>query len=204
MIKALLFDLDGVLIEAVVLHYAAFTKALRGVAGVHIGEFEHTALLDGLSTRQKLAALVERGTLQANLVDKVYEVKQGLTVKYAHALIKPDPVKIDMVNYYAERYSLVCVSNCIRDSVNLLLSLAGLYEQFPISVSNEDVAHPKPAPDPYWRACSLLGLSAEECVAIEDNANGIASARAAGVPVIATQYDELNLQFMKEKINELL
>ena len=200
MIRVIGWDLDGVLVKAVGLHYRSFTTAVRLISGVEISEEEHDDIYNGLPTRRKLQFLIEEGKITQAQAQEIYLLKQSLTEKYAPEEIKPDPKKIAMVNHFGQRYTMACVSNCIRSSCEMLLRLAGLRHQMAVVVSNEDVDNSKPSPDPYYKMMSRLGVLPSECIAVEDNRNGILAAKAAGLAVLETEYDELTTQGVRQFI----
>ncbi|MGC3989957.1 MAG: HAD family hydrolase [Chthoniobacteraceae bacterium] len=78
-----------------------------------------------------------------------------------------------------EGYKIACCSNSIRESVEMMLRGSGIIDLFDVLVSNEDVSHPKPNPEMYLKACSILGVDPKETVMVEDAGHGIEAARAA-------------------------
>ena len=91
----------------------------------------------------------------------------------------------EAVERLAERWPLAVASSSNRPLIDLVLELAGLAACFRVTVSSEEVARGKPAPDVYLDAARRLGVDAQDCAAIEDSTNGILSAAAAGMRVIA-------------------
>ena len=85
----------------------------------------------------------------------------------------------------AAAYPLAIASSANRELIDLVLELAGLAERFAATVSSEEVARGKPAPDVYLEAAARLGVDAGRCAAVEDSANGLRSAHAAGMAVVA-------------------
>ena len=202
-VKAIFFDLDGVLVDAVDLHRQAFSQAVQEVAGVEITKEEHNFQFDGLPTRVKLEQLARSGRVPWDLLHVVNRRKQELTQVLAQGIIRPDPVKLEMVCALKERYPLAVVSNCIADTVKILLGLARLYEYFGFTVSNEDVKLSKPSPDPYLFALKKVKLPCMDTLAIEDNPRGVRAALSAGVPVLRVEYPDLNLSWLNERILKL-
>jgi len=90
----------------------------------------------------------------------------------------------EAVQRLAHRWPLGLASSSNRDLIDLVLETASLTTCFRVTVSSEEVAHGKPAPDVYLEAARLLGVAPDRCAAIEDSHNGIASAAAAGMRVI--------------------
>jgi HAD superfamily hydrolase (TIGR01509 family) len=86
---------------------------------------------------------------------------------------------------FAARWPLAVASSANRPVIDLVLELAGLTDRFKATVSSEEVPHGKPAPDVYLEAAQRLGAAPPRCAAVEDSSNGLRSAAAAGMTVIA-------------------
>jgi HAD superfamily hydrolase (TIGR01509 family) len=95
------------------------------------------------------------------------------------------PGAAEAVHALAARWPLGLASSSNRELIDLVLELAGFADAFRVTVSSEEVARGKPAPDVYLETARRLGVAAESCVAIEDSSNGLRSAAAAGMAVIA-------------------
>jgi HAD superfamily hydrolase (TIGR01509 family) len=112
------------------------------------------------------------------------EVVRRMQARYAADLPLFDGA-IDAVRRLAGSFRLGLASSSNRPIIDAVLARAGLAELFEATVSSEEVARGKPAPDVYLEAAGRLGVAPERCAAIEDSANGIRSAHAAGMRVIA-------------------
>ena len=198
-IRAILFDLDGVLVDFADYHFEALNDALRQ-HGFPVVKTEERERYEGLSTRQKLTMMVEQKRVKAGSEEAVYAAKQLCTMRLAESRVTPERSKILMCRLLRSTLTLGCVSNCVRASVDVLLKAAGLLEFMAVTVSNEDVTHPKPSPDPYLLAASLLGLSPSHCLAVEDHERGVQSATAAGCRVVQMQYEHVNLIGVKRAL----
>src|SRR5207302_748265 len=95
------------------------------------------------------------------------------------------PGAVEAVRRLHEMWRLGLASSSNREIINLVLDLAGLSSAFTATVSSEEVARGKPAPDVYLEAAGRLGVEAPRCVAVEDSSNGLRSAAAAEMAVIA-------------------
>ncbi len=183
-IKAIFFDMDGVLIDARQLHYEAFNAALAPF-GLQISHDAHLANFDGLSTRQKLRILSDTRGMPLGLHELVNELKQKHT--RAKISVHCRPVfhhRYMLSRLQREGYRLALCSNSVRTSVQQMMRSAGIEEFFEFLLSNEDVERPKPAPDMYHEAVRRMGLEADECLAVEDNASGVAAAESASIHVL--------------------
>ena len=186
-IKAVLFDMDGVLVEAKEWHYEALNRALD-LFGMAISRVDHETTFDGLPTSRKLEMLsIERG-LPRELHSFLNEMKQRYTTEMVHTLCKPRFAQeraLSMLKAMGYRMS-VC-SNSIRSTVQLMMDKANLSPYLDLMVSNEDVSRPKPDPEMYCKAMAHFGLSPDECLIVEDNDNGIKAAKASGAHLLVVQ-----------------
>lgn len=183
-IEAILFDMDGVLIDARDLHYEAFNSALSPF-GLDISHDAHLASFDGLSTRQKLAILSTTRGLPAGLHSLIHKLKQKETIAKIPFYCRP----VFQHRYMLSRlqqdgYRLALCSNSVRQTVDEMLQSANLTSFFEFTLCNEDVKMPKPHPDIYLEAARRLRVAPERCLVIEDNVNGVESAAAAAMHVI--------------------
>ena len=179
-IKAILFDLDGVLVDATDWHYEALNRAL-GLFGYTIARYEHLTTYNGLPTRKKLEMLsVEKG-FPRGLHTLVNRIKQKYTREEILRSCTPVFEKEFMVHQLRrEGYKLAVCSNSVRESVELMLRASGLWELFDCVLSNEDVRQPKPDPEIYLAACARLGIEPREAVVVEDAPHGLEAGRRSG------------------------
>jgi HAD superfamily hydrolase (TIGR01509 family) len=179
-IKAVLFDLDGVLVDATEWHYEALNRAL-GLFGYHIARYEHLTTYNGLPTRKKLEMLSVEKALPKGLHTAINHIKQKYTREEILRQCVPVFEKEFMIRQLKrDGYLLACCSNSVRQSLELMLRASGILEQFDHLVSNEDVHKPKPDPEMYLAACAKLGVAPQECVIVEDQEHGAEAARRAG------------------------
>ncbi|MCX7644521.1 MAG: HAD family phosphatase [Rhodobacteraceae bacterium] len=179
-IEAVVFDMDGVLIDAKEWHYEALNRAL-GYFGYTISRADHLTTYDGLPTRRKLEMLSEERGLPRGLHGFLSELKQQYTVDQVYLKCRPMFVhEYTLSNLKARGYKLGLGSNSIRSTVELMMRKSNLIGYLDTMVSNEDVKRPKPHPDIYLKAAEQLGVAPERCLVVEDNQNGIRAAEAAG------------------------
>lgn len=186
-IKAVVFDMDGVLIDAREWHYEALNRAL-GLLGYEITRYEHLSTFDGLPTRRKLQMLtVERG-LPAELHSFLNSLKQQYTLEYVATRCKP----VFQHQYALARlkdagYGLGVASNSVRRTIDEMMERSDLIRFLDVIVSNQDVARGKPDPEIYVKAMASLGVAPEETLVVEDNDNGVKAATGAGAHVLVVQ-----------------
>ena len=186
-IKAVIFDMDGVLIDAKDWHYDALNKALNHF-GFNISRYDHLVTFDGLPTRRKLEMLTREQGLPAKLHGFLNELKQIYTMEIVHARCKPRfQHEYALSHLKAAGYKLAVASNSVRQSVEVMMSKSGLTPYLDAIVSNEDVSKGKPDPEIYLKTLSALKVSADEALVVEDNEHGIAAGKAAGAHLMIVQ-----------------
>ncbi|EPF17739.1 Phosphorylated carbohydrates phosphatase TM_1254 [Cedecea davisae] len=183
-IRGVIFDMDGVLIDAKEWHYDALNQALA-LFGLTITRAEHEGEFDGLPTREKLDRLTARYGLPASLHTFINEMKQIYTLQLINQNCWPVyEHQLALSRLKQHGYRLAVASNSVRGSIDNMLSRAKLLDYLQFTLSNEDVSRGKPDPEIYLKAQLCLGLKPQECVIVEDNPHGIAAARASGAHVM--------------------
>jgi HAD superfamily hydrolase (TIGR01509 family) len=204
MIKAVLFDMDGVLIEAKDWHYESLNRALEHF-GMPISRHEHETIYDGLPTKKKLEMLSQDKGLPRSLHDFINNLKQQYTVELVHTCCRPRFLQEQALSELKRNgYKLAVCSNSIRATVELMMEKAALTPYLDLMLSNQDVAKSKPAPDIYLKAMELFGLNPKECLVVEDNENGIKAATASGAHVLVVEsVADTNISNILARINEI-
>ena len=183
--KAVLFDLDGVLVDACDWHYEALNKALKEVSNTYINRDEHEKEFNGLSTLTKLRMLVDLGRVDGKDIPKISSLKQKYTIQTIKDNTTIDQTKVMLCNKLkANGYKVACVTNCIRHTAELMLKACGVHDHMDLIVSNEDSVQNKPHPEPYIKAMVILGCLPENCTIIEDSPTGLEAARLSGATVV--------------------
>ncbi len=206
MIKAIVFDFDGVLADSEPLHLRAYQKVLSPV-GISLtredyyerylgyddeGVFTQLASAHGLPLdERRLQTFIAE---KARVFDSVIGSEQILYPAAAACVIR-----------MAERYPLGIASGAMRHEIEAILRCAGLLEYFRFVVGSGETAQSKPAPDPYLRAAELHGLAPAECAAIEDSHWGIVSAKSAGLACVGltTTYSREHLTDADQIVDSL-
>lgn len=203
-IKAVIFDMDGVLIDAKDWHFEALNKALR-LFGLDITRAEHETTYDGLPTKDKLEILSREKGLSRSLHSFINEIKQQYTMEMVNNLCRPMfHHEYLLSKLYQQGYKLSVASNSITNTVSVMMDHAHLKQYLEFFISNEDVKNGKPDPEMYTLSIKKLGLTPEECLIIEDNENGLKAAYASGAHVlkVATVFD-VNYDNINQRIQEL-
>ena len=158
MIKLIIFDLDGVLVDAKKIHFESLNKALGEYS---ISWEEHLAIYDGLKTNSKLEILNESKGLLKEDFNRIWNDKQRYTLESLSNLdINTELIRC-MDSLSSDGYKLAVCSNSIRKTVFTVLSKFGIIEKFDLILSNEDVNNSKPHPEIYWKAMTKLNIFPE-------------------------------------------
>lgn len=179
---AIVFDLDGVLVDS----ERVWDEVRRAVVAERGGRWrdEATRAMQGMSTPEWAAYLA--GPLGAGgTADELAELVVARMADRYRAAVPLLPGAVDAVVALAARWPLAVASSSPPELIGAVLAAAGVEDRFRVTVSSEEVARGKPAPDVYLAAAGRLGVEPGHCVAVEDSANGLRSAAAAGMTVVA-------------------
>jgi HAD superfamily hydrolase (TIGR01509 family) len=181
-IQAVVFDLDGVLVDS----EHVWDEARKELAAERGGRWHDQASRDmmGMSSLEWSRYMHDVIGLEDPPEEISAEVVRRLEEIYRRELPLVDGA-VEAVERSAARWPLGLASSSNRELIDLVLELSGLAQYFSVTVSSEEVAHGKPAPDVYLEAARRLGVAPEGCAAIEDSENGIKSAKGAGMRVLA-------------------
>jgi len=194
-IKAIIFDMDGVLIEAKDWHYEALNKAL-GLFGMEISRYDHLVTYDGLPTKKKLEMLSTERGLPVDLHNFINDMKQQYTMELVYAQCKPRFYhEYALARLKQEGYRMAVASNSVRNTVQVMMEKSALVGYLEFYLSNQDVKVGKPDPEIYSKTIERMGLAPDECLIVEDNDKGIQAARASGAWVMEVdEVEEVNYQ----------
>ena len=186
-IEAVVFDMDGVLIDS----EPVWERVRRKLVASYGGRWADGAQdrMMGMSTAEWSAYLSEDFGLRLAPPRVAELVIAAMAAEYqAHLPLLPGAV--DAVRELSARWPLAVASSAPRSLIAAVLDASGLRPAFTAAVSSEEVPRGKPAPDVYLEAAARLGVPAASCAAVEDSANGLRSAAAAGLAVIAVPRPE--------------
>jgi HAD superfamily hydrolase (TIGR01509 family) len=182
LIDAVVFDLDGVLLASEEVWDAVRERYVRERGGRYDEDVQRAMM--GMSAPEWSRYLHE----EAGVPDEPDAINRDVVERMLVAYRRNLPLlpgAVDAVRRTGEAFALALASSSNREVFEAVLELAGIAECFHVTVSSEEVAHGKPAPDVYLEAARRLGVPAERCAAVEDSHAGVRSATSAGMRVIA-------------------
>lgn len=181
--KALIFDLDGTLVDSMPLHFKAWCKALedQGQAGVFPEDVFYA--MGGRPTRDIVEVINGEQNLQLD-ADEVSSSKKRHYLKNL-SLVELIPVVAKIAEENRGKVPMAVASGSSREVVEKTLQTLGISDWFDEVVSSNEVANGKPAPDIFLEAALRIGIAPKDCVVFEDARSGIIAARAAGMEVVA-------------------
>ena len=199
--KLIVFDLDGVLVEAKNIHFNALNQALGKYA---ISWNEHLSTYDGLKTSQKLDMLTKSKGLPIEDHEYIWETKQQITLKMLGELQPSTELQLVMSTLVQEGYKLAVASNSIRKTVITVLAKLGIVEYMDLIISNEDVLNSKPHPEMYWQAISKMKCLPEETLIVEDSPYGLlAASRSKSYILRVKNPQEVTYKNISKKLTQI-
>jgi beta-phosphoglucomutase-like phosphatase (HAD superfamily)/dTDP-glucose pyrophosphorylase len=202
MSKLIIFDLDGVLVEAKEIHFDSLNLALKDIDEKFVISWEdHLRTYDGLKTYDKLNLLSKyKGLpLEKTILDKIFNKKQDYTLNALSNLGR----NLKFISLFEQLklngYIIACCSNSVEKTVILSLTNLGIINYFDLILSNESVKYSKPHPEIYWKAMSYFGALPSETLIVEDSPTGLTAAFKSGAKVLRVQNTN---DFDFEKLNQ--
>ena len=206
MIKFIIFDLDGVLVDARELHYEALNRALSDIDKKYIiNREEHLSTYDGLPTTSKLKKLTELKGLPEDAHDLIWKGKQEFTYKIINEEMTYDErLRGVLSKLKSEGYIISVASNSIRDSVKMMLLRKGLLEYIDFFYSNQDVNKPKPSAEIYLKCMIKAGVNPDQTIIVEDSHIGRRAAQSSGATLCAVRnVNDVTYDYIKETIDKV-
>lgn len=182
-LSAIVFDLDGVIVDT----EEVWDRERRAYVAAHGGTWRDgaTEAMQGMSSAEWSRYLRDALGAEGEPAEISRAVAAGVVAE-VHRELPLLPGAVEAVRALAKTYTLALASSANREVIDAVLDTAGLAEHFAATVSSEEVARGKPAPDVYLEAARRIGVAAQDCAAVEDSSNGLRAAHAAGMVVIAT------------------
>lgn len=198
--KMIIFDMDGVLIDACDWHRDALNIALKKTCNYEISLEEHYKIYNALPTRVKLKKLSECGVVPEDKIEEIEELKQEETINIIKQKAKKDQSKIQLMEYLKKNNILIgCYTNSVKKTASMMLDLVGILKYFDIFVTNQDVEKSKPHPEGYNLCSEKLKIHKKNILIVEDSEKGIEAAIAANIDFIKVKNaTEVNIDLFKE------
>ncbi|MCF7919052.1 MAG: HAD family phosphatase [Candidatus Cloacimonetes bacterium] len=183
MVEAVIFDMDGVMIDSEREHYQVEQKFFQEL-GIDTEALEYNKFV-GLSSKLMWTELQETFALPFTVAELMAKAAAKLQAHFEQLELNPMPGLIELLDYINERSMLIAVaSSSPMGLIGLVVDRLGIRNYFDVLVSGDEVAQGKPFPDVYLHTAALLGASPEHCVVIEDSANGSRAAKKANMTCI--------------------
>lgn len=210
--KAVIFDMDGVIIDSEPLHFEVEAKLLEELGGVFDLDY-HNSLV-GTNDRLMWSIFKEKFNLKPDL-DLIIEMKKERFLAEIDRIPLVKGFDKLISSLYQEGYLLGLASSNNRTSINKIINVFNLDKYLDFSISGDEVSRGKPDPEIFLKGAQLIGVAPEECLVIEDAKNGVEAAKTAGMKcigyrnpnsgdqdlsqadLIIDDYDELNLDIIK-------
>ncbi len=192
MLKAIIFDFDGVITDSEPVHLKMFQKVL-GEMGLTISEKDYYEIYLGMDDKGCFTTLLKSKGIDSNIgqIQSLIDKKTEYLMDYIKDNLFIYPGVVEFIETASEKYLLAIASGALRHEIEFILEGAGIRSAFPIIVSAEDVSKGKPNPESFNRALDKLNeisrkpITTAECLVIEDSIAGIEAAKAAGIRCVA-------------------
>lgn len=200
--ELIIFDMDGVLVDACEWHRVALNDALKEVCNYEISIQDHYNIFNGIPTKVKLKKLSEMGIIEESLFEKIETIKQEKTIQAISKFAKLRKEKILLMKFLKEKnIKIACYTNSIRATTELMLEKTGILKYFDLLITNQDVIKAKPDPEGYLLCLKTLNISSKNTIIIEDSPKGIEAAEQTGCFLIKVKNpDEVNVELLKDAI----
>ena len=197
--NTVIFDLDGVLVDACEWHRIALNEALHEICNYKIEYDDHIETFNGIPTIKKLQILHQRGIVKEKDFLLIHKTKQDKTVNIINKMCKPRNDKLLLFDWLkSKNIKTCCFTNSVSLTANLMLKKSNICDKLSMLVTNEDVSNPKPDPEGYLKIINELNLNKKNVLIVEDSPKGIASARASGCRVLEVSgVNEVNINLFK-------
>lgn len=199
MIKLVVFDLDGVLVDACEWHRIALNKALQQTCKYEISLQEHYREYNGIPTMTKLKKLNEKGIISKDKFEIIEELKQKYTIELINNTAHIREEKVQLLKYLKQNeIKVACYTNSIRQTAELMLYRTGILDLLDVVITNQDIQHAKPNPEGYKKIMNLFKCAPNETLIIEDSPKGFEAAYSSGAKVFkVNNQEQVNIELFR-------
>ena len=199
MIKVIIFDLDGVLVDTKKIHYEALNIALNKYGFSPISLDDHNKIYDGLPTSEKLKLLNKKKILPVKYFSKINSFKQRITNKLLKKKINKNKKIYNIFKTLNKKnYKIAVATNAVSATLNICIKKLGISKFVNFKLSNEDIKNPKPNPEIYLRIFIHFGIYPSNALIVEDSHYGREAAISSGAKLLPIKnLEELSLNKIK-------
>ena len=181
MLKAIIFDMDGVLVDSEPLHYEVNRKTMQEHFATDL-DYEYYKQYIGSTVMAMWSKIIKDFGIVGYTADELFQLSERIKERIISDNGYPEiPGVVDFVKRLSSKYALAVASSSALKNIENNVKRLGLESNFHKLVTGLSVANPKPAPDVFLKAAEELGVKPEECIVIEDSCNGVKAAKAAGM-----------------------
>ena len=202
MIKVVIFDLDGVLVDTKKIHFDALNMSLKKYNFEEISFNNHTKFFDGLPTKEKLEILNKTQNLPRKKFQIISKYKQKITTMLLKKKIKKNVKIYNIFKFLHKKYKIAVATNAVNSTLNICLDKLKIKKFINFKLSNEDINHPKPNPEIYLRTFVNFGIYPSEALIIEDSHYGREAAISSGAKLLPIKkINDLSLNKIKSNLS---
>lgn len=201
MIKLIIFDLDGVLVDTEHIHRQSLIDAVKTITGRRPSDYEHLLKIDGQTTKQKLNLLKHHLVLDDLEIQLIDDQKQQNVIRYLFRGLRSSPNQHETISTLSKEYTLAIASNSRKENVITILNILGITNFFSTILSNNDVVNAKPDPEIFIAAMNSVNASPNETLILEDSEAGKYAAITSGAHVL--EVDSLDMVTLTNIQNEI-
>ncbi len=187
MIKVIIFDLDGVLVDTKLIHFKALNLALKKFKIEEIRYEDHVKIFDGLPTLKKLNLIAKKKKIPKKNFFKIQKLKQKYTLKLLKENVVYNKSTINLIKRLSKKYKLAVATNAVKSTLNICLKNLKIKKYINHTICNEEVKNSKPNPEIYFKIFIKFGIYPEESLILEDSHYGRQAATHSGGNLVPIQ-----------------
>ncbi len=202
MIKLIIFDLDGILVDTEHIHYTALCTSITSITGLSLPEIQTVIYTDGSTTKSKLRKLQSVYGFSDSISNQINDLKQT-TARAVLSRLSGNAVQHNMLATLSKEYILAVGSNSRKENVNVIIDCLGIRQYFTHIVDIDDVLVEKPDPAIFNGIIAATGIERHQTLILEDSPRGIEAARATGSHVLVSTVEKTTLGNIEHAINKI-